>query len=348
MWVYVCIALFPSILGCLFPDISYDRRAKRRYLIICGIVLLIFMGLRSNSLGSTDTLNYYNQMKRAISCRTWSEYKTDVFEYGAQALFFLLSRVCKEPQGILIFSSAFYIVSIFYFVSKNSDDIPLSISMYITMGLFMFHLQGMRQSIAMCICLFAYEFAKNRKIIGFIITVLLAASVHQTAIVFLPVYYIAGMDFNRKNIILSAGASIALIAFADRIASFANYWFDMSYTRVLTSGGFITLFFYIAVIVIVYIYNENILEEKHEKTLFYIFVLGTVCFMARYVGAAMAERISYYFLFPIIVLLPKMQAIIVEDQRNLYKMGLLLITVVFFIHHLSGSSFIPYMFFWQS
>ncbi len=348
MLIYLCLALFPIFLGALFPKVQENRKQKAYFYLICGAVMLVTMGLRHYSLGSIDTQNYYNAMVRAIRSRTWSEYyEPDRYEVGIQAFMYILSRFFKDPQWLLISTSLLFITSIFYFVDRNSDDIPMSISIYISFSLFAFHLQGMRQSIAMCICLFAYEQAKKRKFIPFLAIIAVAVLFHKTAILFLPVYYICRMRCSNKTIGAMLAISAAVLLFASEVTAIANFLFDTDYGNPVESGGIITLMINILIIALILFADSDIKKGNERTPLLFLLMLSTLCYAFRYVGANLAERVAYYFIFSQMVLIPRTSKIVVAKQRGLYKMIVLALSIAFFAYHLSGTTFVPYRFFWQ-
>ena len=107
-------------------------------------------------------------MRKAINSMSWADYYNESgVEKGFQIFVFGLSRVFSESQWIIVISSLIYTVSICRFIYKNSEDVVLSCVMYVARGMMTFQMQGMRQAIAMSICLFAYEFASQKKLIKF-------------------------------------------------------------------------------------------------------------------------------------------------------------------------------------
>lgn len=347
MMVYVLIAVFPVLLGYFFPQLNNNKTQKKQFYLFCGTVLLFVMGFRHYSLGSTDTLNYYNAMRRAVASSSLQSYLTDVYEVGSQLFIYLLSRIFEEPQWLLIVTSAIYIISVFYFVDRNCDDIPMSISVYITFGLFAFHMQGMRQSLAMCICLFAYEQAKKRHLFRFILILMFAMAFHQTAILFAPIYFLIGMRYSRKNIGIMLGASAVVLLFADRILSWANNLFDRNYISAVDSGGVITLFINILIILIILLYDRRLKEGNEQTPFLFIAIICALCYAFRYVGSNMAARVSYYFAFAQIALVPRTKLMVVAKQMDWYRLLLLTVSVVYYIYHLNATGFLPYKFFWQ-
>ncbi len=347
MTAYIALAIFPILLGACFPKLHKSKKQKMTFFILCGIVMLAIMGLRHYSLGSTDTTNYYNAMQRAINSPNWqSFYDPEYYEAGLQAFMYALSRVFNHPQWILFITSLIYVVSIFYFANNNSDNIPLSITTYISLGLMQFHLQGMRQSIAMCICLFAYEQAKRKHPIKFLLLVILATTFHQTAVVFLPIYFMCRMKFSWKSMSLIAVGSIFMVVFTDRIINIANMAFDKNYENTVTSGGFVALSIYIILLgITLWYYNRHKPDDK--LPLLFVLILATLCYGMRYTGALVAERVSFYFSFSQIALLPAALRMFAQKDRKMWGYVASVFVVALFIYRLVGSEFITYKFFWQ-
>lgn len=346
---YLILAISPLAFSLLVQDglISRDpvhrQQTRKKFLIICGIFLFLFMALRSKYLGSTDTLNYFNMMKRAIPCSSFKEYyDADGVEAGFQLFTYFLSRILRFPQTIIIVSSAIYTISICYTVYRNSDDPVFSMTMYITLGLMVFHLQGMRQSIAMSICLFAYEFAKKRKLIPFILLVLLAMQFHRTAIVFIVVYFLTKLKYNYKSVSVFALASVFIFYFSDNIVSIANVVFDSNYENRVDSGGFIATAIYILIICFAFLFNCKLKNESAQSSILYVTILGGICYLLRYFGALAAERISFYFMFGQLILLPNTLACLKSRERAAVKLIVYFLMIALFAYRLRGSDFIPY------
>lgn len=345
MIIYIALAAFPVLLGAFFPDLYENKKQKRQFYLICGFVMLLIMGLRHYSLGSSDTLNYYNAMKRASVSISWENfYNPDYFELGAQVFIYSLSRIFKDPQWLLVITSLMYIVAIFYFIDNNSDDIPLSITLYIALGLMIFNLQGMRQSIAMSICLFAYEQAKRKHLIRFLVLIIIAVTFHQTAIVFLPVYIVCRLRYSHKNMLIMSLIALLIITNASRITFIANSLFDRSYNTAVDQGGFVAMLIYIIILIITLLFDYRLKDGNTKTPLLYILIIGLVSYMLRYFGTLAAERISFYFMFSQLVLLPNSQYFVVKQQRKIMRIIIFILAVALMAYRLHGSEFVPYRF----
>lgn len=351
---YLAIAATPAIIALFFSNITNSqsiavrRKYEKRYLLLCGLIIFLFLALRNKSIGSSDTYNYYNMMQRAIFADEWKQYyNPDGVEIGFQFFVFILSRFFKSPQMIIVISAIIYVIGILYTIYNNSDDLALSVTMYITLGLMQFQMQGMRQSIAMSICLFAYEFAKRRKIIYFSLLVLLAMQFHQTAIVFITVYFIFWLKYKWNYLCAFVIASGLFFYFSNYIIGFANELFDKNYYTSVDSGGFIATAIYFLIIVFAFVFNMKLHTNRFHMAILYITMMGCICFMMRYIGTLAAERISFYFVFGQLILLPNTIVCLKPKERQVIKIAVYVLMFLLFAYRLRGSDFLPYTFYWQ-
>ena len=349
MLVYFVMSVTPLVLTPFFPNINNNKRQKQLYCILVALVLFIFVGLRSKFLGSTDTYNYYNTMDRAINANTWKAfYNVDGVETGFQIFVWCLSRIFHDPQWLIVISSFIYIFSTTYLIYKTSEDVTISLIMYITLGLLLFEMQGMRQSIAMSICMFAYLFAKQKRLVPFAILVLLAMQFHQTAIVFFAVFPLMYLKDKASNIFLMIIASIVMMYFSKYIINYANNLFDRNYGVAVDSGGFIATAIYLLIISLYLITFKN--ERKNNLHFdFYILVFASVCYIFRYIGSLAAERISFYFMFSQLIVLPNTVFKGMKKTRDIQLTHLIicLLSILLFLYRLHGSGFVPYKFFFK-
>lgn len=346
MATYIAFAIVPFVLGFLFPKMKENKKQKNRYFIFCGIVMLLIMGCRHNSLGSVDTFHYFTRMDYAISCGSWQMfYEPGLYETGFQFLMYALSRIFTHPQWLLVITSLFFIISVFYFVNHNSDDIPLSLTLYVSLGMLTFHLQGMRQAVAMCVCLFAYEQAKRRHLVKFLLLVLLATTFHQTSIVFFAVYWLVKLKLNKRNTLLVSIISGLAVINSIPLVNIANTIFGESYSGVAASGGFVATAIYFITLLVCYFYYTTY-KENEQSPLVFVMIIATAAYLIRYTGVMIAERISFYFMFSQIALIPLATKLFKPQARLIVRIGICTLAAGLFAYRLMDSGFAPYEFFW--
>ena len=204
MAIYLLYVMSPVVVWILMniiktKSINYDDRRKKNYIIICGIIMALIIGLRYKGVGSDDTAFYYNnwEMMSMVSWRDFPQILQSVdLEYGYQISVWLLSHLLSWGQWVLLLSGAFFSLSVCLFTYRNSKNPVMSLIVFNCLGLFNFMVQGLRQAIAMSICLFAYEQCKKNQFIKFILLVAIACLFHASALVFILVYFLSKFKLN--------------------------------------------------------------------------------------------------------------------------------------------------------
>ncbi len=347
MLIYLALATFPAVLGLLLQDMKKSRGQRYLFYFISGSLLFLFLALRTPDMGSVDCLNYYRNYRDATVASSWNAFfREDHFEIGFQFAVYVLAQYFTDPQWFFVFTSGFITISVLYFIEHNCEEPALSLSAYIALGLMTFQMTGIRQALAMSFCLFAYEQAKRRHLWRFILLVIAAMLFHQTAIVFFPVYVLCGMPVTQNNLILSTVVAIVGVFCSTYIVDIANTVFDSDYTNTASSGGFVEVTINLLVLFICYLSYRNNIEDT-RPSLVYLMMVCAACYIMRYTGTQAAERISFFFGFAKIALIPNALKLMIREHRRYMYLLIMFLMLALFAYRLSDSYFIPYRFFWE-
>lgn len=356
MTVYLLYMASPVIMWVFMnafktKPIRDDKRWKKYYLIICGIIIALMIGLRDKGVGSSDTAFYFKNwemMSRVTRNNLPQILKNVDLEYGYQVSVWILSHVFHDGQWALILSGFFFSLSVCIFVYRNSKNPVMSLLIFNCLGIFNFMVQGLRQAIAMSICLFAYEQCKNRKFIRFALLVVIASSFHASAIVFLIVYFLKIFKLDIKSFILFIILTLIglqLLPYAFDIINVAiNDRYDM--TSASQTGGVVAILIYAVIIIFGLIFKDT--SDKHYALFLYCTVVAAIAMLLRNSVNVIAERMSYYFAFGQIIVLPdSIEALNEPGIRMLINIITAVLCFGVAIYKASYSILIPYTFFWQ-
>lgn len=355
MTLYLLLAASPLILTPIInsyyrSSVNTDLRARKALLFWFGLFLFVMIAFRSRYLGSTDSLNYYNNwaLLRGMSfSRLGSYLETAQMEKGYLVTVWLLSHIFHNPQFVFVFSGLFFTFAICRFVYKYSPNPALSLVMFVTINGYSFFVQGLRQSVAMCICLMSIEFCRQRKLLKFVLTVLIASLFHQTAIVFLVVYFLYGFIMNAKMYGVIAALGIILIMFSSQLTNIANSLFGMEYDGAFESGGYITSLVHIVILAVAIIFAYQKRYDKDYTFFIMMGALGFFTYILRYMNTSIAERISFYFIFGRMIFLPSVVENFDKKGKIVMNAAIIGFSIALFIYHMSSSNLVPYYFFWQ-
>lgn len=348
MKIYLLLSIMPVLVSLFYRRGKANGEKKRSYCIVCGIIIVLVVGMRGKSVGA-DMENYYGIMKNAIDSPSWlGYYDKDGQEIGFQFFVFLLSRIFKNPQWLSFIASAISVTSMMVFCYSHSNNIRLSTTMYICLGLMGFHMTAVRQSIAMSICLFAYMFAEKRRLIPFLALVLLATLIHKTAIVFSVVYLFAVIELKPMPLFLAVIGMIVAVYYSPYIIGLANGFWDKEYGTRISSGGYVATAIYVLILLFCVIVPKHPFEKNIDGMMFYVLLIGFVSYVERYIGALAAERISFYFSFSQLILLPNTleNGKIRDKDKVAVEMAIVALCILLFVYRLAGSDLVPFKFCW--
>ncbi len=159
-------------------------KPNKLLVLVVMLSLVLISGLRSD-IGDT----YFYKHSFSINNYTWEFVKTQK-DIGFGILQMMLKMYSSDPQ-ILVFTTALItnvlIVSVLYHYSRM---IELATYVYITGGLFLVSMNGIRQVFAAAIAFTATKFLIEGDWKKYILVVLFASTFHESALVLIPIYFL--------------------------------------------------------------------------------------------------------------------------------------------------------------
>ena len=356
---YLCYVISPIIIagvvcGLSGKTVSRHSSNRRIFLWICGIVMALMIGLRHYSNGSGDSSFYYSLWKTLGNVRLRnlpSAVQSIDLEKGYLCITWILAKIFPHPQFVFVFSGVFFTVSTCKFIDKNCSDVVLPLLMFNCLGLFNFMVQGLRQGIAICICLWSIEFCKQRKLLKFLLVICLAMVFHSSAVFFVIVYWIYSLKLDSKSLLVFSSLCILGLASRQMIFRVLNFLMNESYEISYAdgaSGGVVAIFIYFAIIFYGFLIAKLSREQNIYAPFLYMAVLGMMAMILRRNFIGLAERVSFYFAWGQMVVVSEAMAKIKSGKSKMYiyvVIGALCIAVA--MYKASYSVLIPYRFFWQ-
>lgn len=147
-------------------------------------VMVLVAGLQKN-IGDT----VYYMYSYATTEFTWDSI-ADKKDKGFNLFQMLLQSISKDPQFLIFVVALITNVLVFITLYKYSKLFELSMFVYITSGMFLISMNGIRQFLAAAIAFAATKFIVNGDWKKYILVILLAAQVHQSAYILIPIYFI--------------------------------------------------------------------------------------------------------------------------------------------------------------
>ena len=351
-YIYIVYCLILTFLS----KVKYSGIGSKKITFLVGGGLLFLMGLRHKTVGN-DVVRYverYKDIERFFTLETKTESGYMIFQK-------ILSSLNITAQGF-IFTVSLIIVTFFsWFFYKYSKNIGMSFFLHFTIGLFAFTMTGFRQSIAIGLTLLAINLAINKKLMWYILIIIIAMLFHHSAIVFAPVYIIFQIKkYNFKIIILIFLAILLSGIFNEfifsQISSFSFNKYNTQYLNNLeesrTSFIFIIFSFSLPAITMFLWFLDDIKIRDLSRIDMSFFIMSMIgcAFVLLSSQLSLLSRLSYYFSIGIIILLPNtIKNLKNQPVANISSFFLTLIAIAYFtVANVDGISKIDsYLFFWE-
>ena len=308
----------------------YVRPNKLFVFIVIGS-LVIVSGLRKNIGDTYFYMHSYSINKFDLGAIDFKG------EFGFYFLQSMLHHISNDPQ-ILVFTSALVTnVLIVLVLYKYSRMIELSLFVFIASGLFTVSMNGIRQSLAAAIIFAATKFILGGQWKKFILIVLLASTIHQSALIFIPIYFIIRRQaWTKVTFILL----LLAVVIAFEFNTFSNLLFsalsDTSYGHYsdFQEGG--ANFLRVAVTgvpLLVAFLGRKRLRELWPKS-DYIVNLSLLGFIFMVIATRnwIFARFDIYFQLFNLILISWIIQLFIKKERNVVYYGLIVCYFIYFFY----------------
>jgi transmembrane protein EpsG len=219
LWINLAIVFMLSFFARYFAYIPVPTNGTvpikhNKFLVfgtLCSVVLV--SGLRRN-IGDT----YFYMYAYELNDFTW-EFIQSQKDIGFGILQMILKWFSDDAQ-LLVFSTALITnVLIILVLYKYSRMFELSMYVYITGGLFLISMNGIRQVLAAAILFTATKYLIEGRWKKYILVVLLASTFHQSALILIPIYFLVRFKAWSKATYLLIFSSIVIVIGFDQFAA---------------------------------------------------------------------------------------------------------------------------------
>lgn len=368
MFIYLLIDIAATGLAALG---TYFRKQSKLAMVVCycfsALILCYFAGVRGLHVGS-DTAGYgYSSYRTALLNSFTDFYSRSNFESWSplyKCLCWISSKIGRTFFSYLFCIQLFTVIPLYLAALKGLDRYaPFAVLIY-CIAFYPMSFNMMRQMIAMSFLLLAFIEANDRRLIRFLIFVLVATGFHESALLGLYIYPLVAFSTNTKSrfsyglrVVIFTIFSVALIALAPVILRFTDsIGFYSAYTSgagVTEGGGLRTIVVTIAVGLVlsglgwIFSRKSNISTRLSVIGLFVVVAFGIICLPLSLISFWL-YRIGFYFLYLVVLALPTCSIRIQDRRTKLIYIGLAVFLLLFWSYDyyvIQGShNVIPYYF----
>ena len=195
---YILLIIFYGVLAILHKYFQ-DAPKKKTFINILAIsTFVFFFGFRG--FVAYDWTIYFSFFTKAP---TIDKLVTLPFnQWQIEPGFLIVTSLCKTilPNSYIFFQITFTTINVLLvcrFFKKYTDNIPACLTLFLPMGGTEFSIDLMRNSIAIFIFLNGIEFIQNKKLIPYLLICALAVSFHNSAIAYIPLYFVLNRKINK-------------------------------------------------------------------------------------------------------------------------------------------------------
>ncbi len=335
----------------MFYVYSRESLKQRKNRLLCCIWMLQF-GLiaifRAESVG-TDLPTYKAgfeeiifQGNERITSRSWEP--GYVFLNKISGIlgnhFFVLTALC----------SIITVSIVVYQTYKISYLAPLCLYFYVTLVYYYASFNMVRQSLAMAISLIGFQFIKERNLLKYIAVVAIACLFHASAIILIPLYFLANITLTPRFLYISIGGTAIVLIFIKEMFKFAismlgRYDSYLVVVQYLEGRSGINIILPGLIFIVAYILKDRLIQlDIVNKKLISIsfFALLISCLQLR---IGVLERLSHYYNFFNIYLIAQFPLCFYEKKQKIFVILIIMACALaynLFVFYMGFHEVLPY------
>ena len=337
---YLIYLIIPVLLILLSKNVNNQKFNIADYIIM--IIMSMVCGLRYNV--GTDYFLYtkmYNYLE--------SFPRVEIF---FQRLITFMNSIGLNSTHFFLVTSLMITIISYAAIKKNSKYPAESLFLYVTLGFYAFQFNVIRQSLAIGIILYATKYMYDKNFLKYFILVLCASLCHTTALIMIPVYFLANINWNKKKKLIILISMFALSFAYESIINlvikyfptYAVYLSINDYTFDSAGVGTYLILFFNMIMFGFILKNEEKLIEYNPKNKMYInLVLFSFLFSFLGLNNTVMIRPGYYLSIYLVFILPDLYRVCKLKVKSTNSMALIIFFLIYYMVHLYFfNSMIPY------
>ena len=357
MGIFAVLLLMPMLIQhVIFSNkcIDYERKNKRALLFFFAM-LTVLVAFRHESIGN-DTRPYIYLFNK-FAKMPWDKVGKESLEIGFSYYTKFVSLFSREVQVYFAITAMVTIGMIYPTYKRLCLDTSLTVVLFCSISTFVMMFSGIRQMLAIGIGFRAYEFVRNKKLLPFISTVLLAMTFHTSAFMLAFMYPIYHTQITKKW--LYAVIPVLIIVFIFNRQVFALLTAIISrFTRfegeITSTGAVAMLLLFGLFTVFAFLIPDETKLDKETIGLRNFLLLALLLQMFAPLHT-LAMRMNYYYIIFVPLLLPKIIEAKSDQWQQVAVVGRYVMVVFFLIYFFitnanggGGLNVFPYHFFWEN
>lgn len=349
------LVYFSSLIASFILNlISRISKNKQKVLSIITAILgitipILVCGLRYGV--GTDFFNYQEWFTYYLT----EPISLEKRDFGFSFMIKIIQLFSTNSQALFLISAIIINVLVMKFIKENTKSYELSYFLFIALYFYFSTFNITRQWIAISIVLFSLKFAYERKLVKYIIGLLIATTFHTTAILMLPIYFIINMKLNLKNIItlisivfIIIGSFETIINLSGTMLGIGNTSHYLMYFEEGVDGGGANGYAYfiigtLALLAILLVKNKYISDNTYGKQQILLLIIAIIITLYGIQNFIFA-RLQLYLIPIIVVCIPNILNTIKKRERKLVYFIIIILGLLYLYRCLlvNGGHPLPY------
>lgn len=325
--------------GLIFSLPGESRKRKKKWFLVVSFVQLWFIHsmVDIKSVPDLEPYKMYFEMssswniKQVVNAVLHSE-----MEIG-YILFFRIVYFLTSNFQVFLTIYSFVLLFLYYRLIEHESPFVFCSVLLLLVGPFNQSIFVIRQHLAVAVMLASYPLIRDRKLIKFVLVSFLAMLFHRSAIIFLPVYFLYGLQGKKTKWVLVGAGAVAVFFFIF-IASYVGEFFAIYQSYIDDENGqnitgvFISLALVITPLVIM---RDKVWKEGMNRFSFILLYLYLIVSIGG-LGFNATGRLAVYFSAGTVFLIPlSMKYLSSISLRTVY---FLVVFALFFLLVFRGSA----------
>ncbi len=310
-----------------FFVLSKKIRIKKTWVFLglSFLPLFLLLALRGASVGADYSV--YERAYVGIREGTLTEQQNSWLGAGFKVVVSVFSSFLGLDYRVFLIVIGFLtLLFLFRAIWLEGDNPALSLATFLAACLFYQMFNQFRQMLAIVLAFYSIRFINTRNIWKFGLTILVAASMHVSALIFLPMYFVGRIKITRPVLFVYAALSVFALFGYDLIAQilsgtyYGEIYFGSGYDVAARTSVIINTFFRIALLAVCLPFYEQMDQiDQKNRVLYHMLIL---CVIAQFLTlrSYVFGRVSTYFFMSYILLVPNI-------ITNLFAKNKLILTV---------------------
>lgn len=348
-----CFYLIISFISIFFMKIGIKNRNKNKkiyfiFIFLSFSILLVINIFRSSSVG-TDYIQVGDMYSQIVK----NEFNIEkTYQWFGKPLTIICIGIGKifgdNPIVFYTFIGFFTIFFMYKFILNSCKYPTASLSVYLMFCMYLQSFNQARQMLAVAIVLFSIRYIESNNIKKYFIFIILASFIHESAVIFLPLYFMKNIQFNKKAILIYLiGFLIFYFEFEiiERLISYTKYYnyFSSQYNIQNVFSTYMNAIVRVLLLFLVLSFR-NKYDLKTNKKMNFIYHMVAICTILQFCAIKyyFFGRLTTYFYSFYILILPEIIDLFLKkftnQSRKVVMMAIILLGLLYYWVYYNSAS----------